>query len=158
NGNGQPDDPLHIAKPPEPNQPPTPDVILENEYDPAFNKNGIQGKTSLGESGPAEVIFVHDPASNHMPPLPVIFQNPNAYNRKGRTYDFDDTEQLLRGDFPGGLKDVNTQLCEVREAMVDSYARWIELTDIDGFRIDTVKHVERGFWRYFTQKVRQRLA
>jgi glycosidase len=29
---------------------------------------------------------------------------------------------------------------------------------VDGFRIDTVKHVEREFWRYFTQKVRQRLA
>src|SRR6185503_18571459 len=39
-----------------------------------------------------------------------------------------------------------------------SYARWVELTDIDGFRIDTVKHVENEFWRYFTQKVRQRLA
>jgi glycosidase len=46
----------------------------------------------------------------------------------------------------------------VKEAMVESYARWVELTDIDGFRIDTVKHVEREFWRYFTQKVRQRLA
>jgi alpha-amylase len=42
--------------------------------------------------------------------------------------------------------------------MVDAYARWVELTDIDGFRIDTVKHVEREFWRYFTQKLRQRLA
>jgi glycosidase len=42
--------------------------------------------------------------------------------------------------------------------MVDSYARWIELSDADGFRIDTIKHVEREFWRYFTQKVRQRLA
>ncbi len=42
--------------------------------------------------------------------------------------------------------------------MVDVYARWVELTDIDGFRIDTVKHVEREFWRYFAQKLRQRLS
>jgi len=34
----------------------------------------------------------------------------------------------------------------------------VELSDADGFRIDTIKHVEREFWRYFTQKVRQRLA
>ncbi|MFY0541824.1 alpha-amylase family glycosyl hydrolase [Nannocystis pusilla] len=65
---------------------------------------------------------------------------------------------MLTGDFPGGLKDVNTTRCDVKQAFVDSYARWIELTDADGFRIDTVKHVEHEFWRYFTQRVRQRLA
>ncbi len=135
-----------------------------NEYDPDFDPRGIQARTSLGESGPAPVIFVYDPATNHVPPMPEVLQDPRAYNRKGRTYNFDDPDQLVHGDFPGGLKDVNTALCgprdgvAVKEAMVDSYARWVELTDIDGFRIDTVKHVEREFWRYFTQKVRQRLA
>jgi alpha-amylase len=149
NGNGQADDPLSISKGAE--------VYKENEYDPTYDVRGVQASTSLGESGLADIIFVHDPASNHMPPLPAIFQNKLAYNRKGRTYNFDDPDQLRRGDFPGGLKDVNTELCPVREAMVDAYSRWIELTDIDGLRIDTVKHVERGFWRYFGYKVRQRL-
>ena len=139
-------------------------VTHTNEYDPDFDPRGVQSFTSLGESGPAPVIFVYDPATNHVPPMPEVFQNPLAYNRKGRTYNFEDPEQLVKGDFPGGLKDVDTTLCEprdgigVKEAMVDSYARWVELTDIDGFRIDTVKHVEREFWRYFSQKVRQRLA
>ena len=64
----------------------------------------------------------------------------------------------MLGDFPGGLKDVATERQDVRDAMVEAYARWVELTDIDGFRIDTVKHVEREFWRFFAQKVRQRLA
>jgi alpha-amylase len=135
----------------------TSSVTHVNEYDPDFDPRGVQARTSLGESGPAPVIFVYDPASNHIPPMPAVFQNPAAYNRKGRTYNFDDPDQLLHGDFPGGLKDVNTTRCDVKEAMVDSYARWVELTDLDGFRIDTVKHVEREFWRYFTQKVRQRL-
>ncbi|MRG96705.1 alpha-amylase family glycosyl hydrolase [Polyangium spumosum] len=152
NGNGQADDPLNQSVPG------TPDVFKENEYDPTYDVRGVQAETSLGESGLAPIIFAHDPASNHMPPLPEILQNPLAYNRKGRTYNFDDPDQLLRGDFPGGLKDVNTELCPIRDAMVDAYTRWIELTDIDGFRIDTVKHVENGFWRHFTQKVRQRLA
>lgn len=141
------------------------DVVHINEYDPDFNPFGpVIARTSLGEAGPAPVIFVQDPATNHMPPFPEVFQDPRAYNRRGRTVNFDIEDQLLHGDFPGGLKDVNTTLCgprnglPVKEAMVDSYARWVELTDIDGFRIDTVKHVEREFWRYFTQKVRQRLA
>jgi len=149
NGNGQPDDPLSISR--------GKDIYKENEYDPTYDVRRVQAFTSLGESGPADIIFAHDPASNHMPPFPEIFQNKDAYNRKGRTYNFDDPDQLERGDFPGGLKDVNTQLCEVREAMVDAYARWIELTDIDGFRIDTIKHVERGFWQYFAFKTRERL-
>jgi len=129
-----------------------------NEHDPDFDPRGIQAETSLGEAGLAPVIFKRDPESNHMPPEPAVLQNPNAYNRKGRTVNFDDPDQLLHGDFPGGLKDINTTRCDVKQALTDAYARWIELTDADGFRIDTVKHVEAEFWRYFTQKIRQRLA
>lgn len=128
------------------------------EYDPDFNARGVQSRTSLGEAGPAPVIFNYDAASNHTPPSPAPFDRAEAYNRKGRTFNFDIPDQLLHGDFPGGLKDINTTRCDVKQAMVDSYARWAELTDLDGFRIDTVKHVEHEFWRYFTQKVRQRLA
>jgi glycosidase len=128
-----------------------------NEYDPDFDLRGVQSFTSLGEAGPAPVIFVYDAASNHVPPT-GIFGYADVYNRRGRTYNFGNGDQLLLGDFPGGLKDVDTTRCDVKEAMVDAYARWVELTDLDGFRIDTVKHVERGFWRYFTQRIRQRLA
>ena len=129
-----------------------------SEYDPDFDTRGIQAYTSLGESGAAPVIWNYDPASNHMPPMPEAFQNKDWYNKKGRTIDFDVPDQLVHGDFPGGLKDVNTTRCDVKQAMVDVFARWVELTDLDGFRIDTVKHVEPEFWRYFTQKVRQRLG
>ena len=129
------------------------------EYDPEFSPNGvIQAYTSLGYSGPAPVVFNTDPVSNHMPPAPSVFLNPATFNRRGRTVNYSVGDQLLHGDFPGGLKDVDTTRCDVKQAMVDSYARWVELTDLDGFRIDTVKHVEPEFWRYFTQRVRQRLA
>src|SRR5262249_12644806 len=62
------------------------------------------------------------------------------------------------GDFPGGLKDVATEAPAVREAMTDAYARWVELVDFDGFRIDTVKHIEDDFWKFFAPGVRRRLA
>lgn len=128
------------------------------EYDPDFNPAGIQAFTSLGPAGPAPIIFPYNAKTGHITPAPAIFARPETYNRKGRTFNYKDPQQLLTGDFPGGLKDVNTTRCDVKKAMVDAYARWIELTDADGFRIDTVKHVEREFWRYFTQRVRQRLA
>jgi alpha-amylase len=128
------------------------------EYDPDFNPLGVQAFTSLGPAGPAPIIFPYVPKTGHVTPAPAIFANPETYNRKGRTFNYKDPQQLLTGDFPGGLKDVNTTRYDVKVAMVDAYARWIELSDADGFRIDTVKHVEREFWRYFTQRVRQRLA
>jgi len=133
-------------------------VLYINEYDPDFDPRGIQSFTSLGEAGPAPIIFGGDPATNHLPPNPAVFRNPAAYNRKGRTINFEDPDQLLHGDFPGGLKDVNTRRCDVKEAFVDVYAKIIEQTNADGFRIDTIKHVEHEFWRYFSQRVRQRLA
>ena len=157
NKNGQPDNDV-FGSGPNPHVPaPQSDVQHITEYDPDFDPRGIQSYTSLGDSGPAPVIWQYDPASNHMPPDPELFKNLAVYNRKGRTFNFDDLDQLVHGDFPGGLKDVNTSRCDVKQAMVDSYARWVELADFDGFRIDTVKHVEHAFWRYFSQSVRIRL-
>lgn len=153
NGNGQPD--IQTFGGGLPNQS---GVVNVTEYDPEFDPRGIQARTSLGESGPANIIFQYDPASNHVPPDLPLFQGIDAYNRKGRTFNFDDLDQLVHGDFPGGLKDVDTSRCDVKQQMVDVFARWVELTDIDGFRIDTLKHVEHEFWRFFTQRVRQRLA
>jgi len=146
-----------------------PDIQLQNsggsspvrhytEYDPDFDPRGIQAFTSLGEAGPAPVVFQYDPATNHIPPSPALFEDPAVYNRKGRTVDFDDPDQLLHGDFPGGLKDIDTRRCDVKQEFVDIYARWIEQTNADGYRIDTIKHVEYEFWRFFTQRLRQRLA
>ncbi|WP_437295643.1 alpha-amylase family glycosyl hydrolase [Sorangium sp. So ce426] len=129
-----------------------------NEYDPEFDPRGVQARTPLGESGPAPIVFRHEPATNHLPPRPELFQDPEVYNRKGRILDFEDVDQLVHGDLPGGLKDIDTSRCDVKRAMVDVFVRWVELTDVDGFRIDTLKHVEHEFWRYFTQNVRLQLA
>jgi glycosidase len=152
NKNGQPDDQVFGG-----GVPGQSGVVHVTEYDPEFDPRGIQARTSLGESGPAPIIFQYDPATNHVPPDLPLFQRAEPYNRKGRTFNFDDLDQLVHGDFPGGLKDVNTSRCDVKQAMVDVFVRWVELTDIDGFRIDTLKHVEHEFWRFFTQRVRQRL-
>jgi glycosidase len=134
-------------------------VEVVSEYDPQFSANGpIQAFSSLGYSGPAPIVFLNDPVTNHMPPLPELFQNPAVFNRRGGTVNYSIGDQLVHGDFPGGLKDLATYRCDVKQAMVDAYATWVELADFDGFRIDTVKHVEPEFWRYFSQKIRQRLA
>lgn len=137
------------------------EILRTTEWDPDYDPRGIQARTSLGEAGPAPLVWVNMPEINRMPPMPEGFQNPDWYHRKGRVvtpWGWDYRAMVETGDFPGGLKAIRTTLPEVREEMVDIWAWWIEETNADGFRIDTVKHVEQDFWTYFAPRIRERLA
>lgn len=139
----------------------TSQFIRVTEWDPDFDPRGVQAYTSLGESGPAPLRWVYMPEVNRMPPMPVEFQNEDWYNKRGRVvtpWGWSFKEQVETADFPGGLKDINTQLPEVREKMVEVFAWWVEQTNIDGFRIDTVKHIEHDFWKVFTKGIREKTA
>lgn len=161
NQNGQPDDAVYGSgvRPPggSPSAIESP-LSRVTEYDPDFDPRGIQSFTSLGEAGPAPIRFFDMPEIFRVPPSPPLFADPTAYSRRGRTVDYDAPEQLLWGDFPGGLKDVNTLDPRVREEMVRVYVDWVLATDLDGLRIDTIKHVDYGFWEFFAPEVRRRLA
>ncbi|UJR79892.1 alpha-amylase family glycosyl hydrolase [Sandaracinus amylolyticus] len=162
NGNGQPDESVAGSGAGSP-------VTRISEYDPDYDPRGIQGWTSLGESGPATIRFFDMPEIFRVRPNPPVLADPSMYNRRGRVTHWDCPagdgacqsrvrEMTLFGDFPGGLKDLDTTRQEVRDVMVDSYVRWVLMTDIDGFRIDTLKHVEYEFWDDFAPRVRERLA
>src|SRR5215471_14243099 len=125
------------------------------EVDPDYDPRGIQASTSLGESGLAPVLFFHVPEINRMPPQPAVFANPDFFHRKGRITNWDDPMQVVDGDFPGGLKDLATEKPEVRAALAAAYQYWIDAVDFDGFRIDTVKHVEPEFFEDFAGRIRQ---
>ncbi len=139
-----------------------PAITHLTEYDPDFDARGIQAYTSLGESGPAPVIFLHLPDIHREPPSPP-FDNLDFYHKRGRivNYDYqpDDRHQpgiqTLTGDFPGGLKDLATESDDVRQALIQAYSYWIDQADFDAFRIDTLKHVEHDFWKTFCPAVRQ---
>ncbi len=119
----------------------------DGEFNPDYRPEGID----------APIVFFDDPAEKRTAPTPSVFANPDWYGRRGKILSWDDPDQVVNGDFPqGGLKDLKTTLPEVREALVDVYAGWIERTDVDGFRIDTLKHVEQPFWREFCPAIRQR--
>ena len=157
------------------------------EADPEYDPRGIQGWTSLGFSGPAEVRFPHLPQINRTAPArpPAIvgwpedrswFDDPSWYNRRGRVYlwwhEGDGyTQEFIReqetlGDFPGGLKDINTDHPDAKEALIRAFEFWISMADFDGFRIDTLKHIDRpeidvndrGFWGEFTGRIREHAA
>jgi glycosidase len=93
---------------------------------------------------------------------PVEFQDPSFYTQKGRINSWDYYPEYTEGDF-FDLKDVNhgegnlenfrpsaalKYLCQV-------YKFWIAYADIDGFRIDTVKHMEQGATRFFASVIHE---
>ncbi len=173
NGNGQPDQTVYGAgcgvQPPMDQQAcPQPAVITHlTEYDPDYDPRGVQGYTSLGFSGPAPVTWIFDPGIDRVPPLPganagqrdaQLFQNLDWYHKRGRITNYGDQEQVKLGDFPGGLKDVATERDDVRKAMTATFAHWIQMADFDGFRIDTLKHVEHEFWQDFCPAIRSYAA
>lgn len=53
-----------------------------------------------------------------------------------------------------GLPDLAQENPETRKYLLDMAKWWIEETDIDGYRLDTVKHVPKDFWEEFSQEVK----
>ena len=87
----------------------------------------------------------------------VLTLGPEHFRRRGLG---DVSIPLVKvlGDFPTGLRDLDTEREDVLAALIDTYVRWVVETDIDGFRIDAVPHVEQAFWPRFCTGIRERLA
>jgi glycosidase len=87
---------------------------------------------------------------------PAWLNDPTMYHNRG-TSTFSG-ENSLYGDFPSGdksaLDDLWTERPDVVEGMEDIYKTWIDF-GIDGFRIDTVKHVNMEFWQQFAPAIQQ---
>lgn len=77
---------------------------------------------------------------------PAWLNDPLLYHNRGNT-SFTG-ENSLYGDF-FGLDDLWTERREVVEGMIEIYSSWIEEFGVDGFRIDTTKHVNMEFWQKF---------
>jgi glycosidase len=80
---------------------------------------------------------------------PAWLNDPLMYHNRG-----DSTfagESSTYGDF-SGLDDLFTERPEVVEGMGDIYKKWVDF-GIDGFRIDTVKHVNIEFWQKFVPDI-----
>ncbi|WP_405425315.1 pullulanase-type alpha-1,6-glucosidase [Streptomyces erythrochromogenes] len=85
--------------------------------------------------------FVPDAKKNAK--VPGWLNDPTMYHNRGdSTFAGESSEQ---GDF-FGLDDLWTERPEVVSGMEKIYEKWVRDFDIDGFRIDTVKHVNTEFW------------
>ncbi len=112
-------------------------------------------------AGPGSTFPDVDPATSF--PYVPVFANPEDASVKVPAWLNDPTMYHNRGDstFAGesseygdfvGLDDLWTERPEVVEGMSEIYKAWVDL-GIDGFRIDTVKHVNLEFWQQFSPDV-----
>ncbi|MEU1518169.1 pullulanase-type alpha-1,6-glucosidase [Streptomyces sp. NPDC005811] len=87
--------------------------------------------------------FPRTPKVTSTSKVPSWLNDPTMYHNRGdSTYA---GESTTYGDF-SGLDDLWTERPEVVSGMERIYQRWVRDFDIDGFRIDTVKHVNMEFW------------
>jgi len=76
------------------------------------------------------------------------------FHTNGAIQDFGDTQQVVLGEL-SGLDDLRTESTYVRTNMINIYTNWVGLADFDGFRVDTAKHVDYGFWQYWCPALHQ---
>ncbi len=94
--------------------------------------------------------------------FPAELHPPQTFSREGHIVNWDYPPEYLNGDF-AGLKDVTHGAGAVDDylpspalkALTRAYCWWIAFADLDGFRLDTVKHLDRGATRFFTSVVHE---
>ncbi len=82
--------------------------------------------------------------------VPAWLNDVTLYHNRGNTTFTG--EDSLYGDF-FGLDDLFTEHPRVVQGMIEIYQTWIREMGIDGFRIDTMKHVNDEFWQKFGPQV-----
>ncbi|HEY2685022.1 MAG TPA: alpha-amylase family glycosyl hydrolase [Steroidobacteraceae bacterium] len=90
------------------------------------------------------------PAGKETLKVPAWLNDPILYHNRG-----DSTftgESSTMGDFVG-LDDIMTENPRVVRGFIDIYGEWIDKYSIDGFRIDTAKHVNPEFFQRFVPAI-----
>ncbi|MFN3862780.1 MAG: alpha-amylase family glycosyl hydrolase [Erythrobacter sp.] len=127
-----------------------------------FSRKGGPGGAAINEGfagddnpDPANWARLTDPTFAYTPvvseaerhvKVPTWLNDVTLYHNRGNSHWIG--ESSVYGDF-SGLDDLATEHPRVVSGMIDIYGAWIEDYGIDGFRIDTAKHVNPQFWQAF---------
>ena len=139
----------------------------KGEY-PFSRRGGPKGKPiNAGFAGddnpdPANWAKLTDPTFAYTPvvpeaeksvKVPAWLNDVTLYHNRGNSHWIG--ESSLYGDF-SGLDDLATENPRVVSGMIDIFGQWIEDYGIDGYRIDTAKHVNPEFWQAFVPAILER--
>ena len=108
---------------------------------------------------------VLDAVFNHCSENMVQFQDVIKNGKASKYYDW----FIIDGDFPvvkernyecfascGYMPKLNTGNPEVQDFLIDIATYWIEVADIDGWRLDVADEVSHDFWRNFRKAVKEK--
>jgi glycosidase len=111
-------------------------------------ERSVANFTRLKEADWAYTPYV--PAGLEHAKSPDWLNDPIHYHNRGdSTFE---GESSTYGDF-GGLDDLMTEDPAVLKGMIAIYGGWIDRLHIDGYRIDTAKHVNAQFWQAFVPAI-----
>ncbi|MBJ7259722.1 MAG: Ig-like domain-containing protein [Chthoniobacterales bacterium] len=89
--------------------------------------------------------------------LTANFGNTNLanifHNNCGGIPNYGDPTQVELGEL-ASLDDFKTETTYIRDRMKEIWTYWINAAGFDAYRIDTVKHVEMGFWDTWSPAIR----
>jgi glycosidase len=87
--------------------------------------------------------------------VPEWLNDPIYYHNRGNSTFSGESGEM--GDF-SGLDDLMTENPRVLQGFIDVFGTWIDTYRIDGYRIDTARHVNAEFWQAFVPAMRARAA
>ncbi len=125
------------------------DIVLNHGGDLVYSTDA--GYPNF-KAAPGYTMKFRNNAQQYPPPFDLNATNPkieSLFHNNGNIQDFGNTTQVETGDLRG-LDDLKTETTYVRSNLRSIYKFWIEQAGFDGFRIDTVKHVEAGCWQYWS--------
>jgi glycosidase len=137
------------------------------EFDPRWDGRPYRVKGFNNDKGQPVIPFAPLPAGTPDMPSddaiwPREFQDARSFTARGHINNWDYDPEFIEGDF-SDLKDVHLgsgvidayQPSSALRALCEVYKFWIAFTDIDGFRVDTVKHMDLGATRYFASVIHE---
>jgi len=84
---------------------------------------------------------------------PATIPQELEFHDQGACDDWQDANKTHNGDLFGQLSDLDTEDPRTLRALADTYKWWIANFDLDGFRLDAVKHAPKAFWDRFNAEI-----
>ena len=130
--------------------------VAGKPINPGFLGDDVQTPENFARlTDPTWAYTPYVPAAERQVKVPAWLNDPIYYHNRGDTLFRNESSQT--GDF-SGLDDLMTENPRVIAGMIAIYGGWIDRFGIDGFRIDTAKHVNPEFWRSFVPAMQTRAA
>lgn len=135
-----------------------------NYMDPGWNGSVFSVAGFNDANGKPTIPFTANATNNTDEAVfPNELQQPGTFTCKGHITNWlTDDAQCHDGDFCN-LKNINLgsgsmdnyQPSQALKVLTEAYKYWIALADLDGFRLDTVKHMDDGATRYFASSIHE---